>query len=341
MTTPRRRNTRRERITGFALALLLLAGCWLLAATLKMSSAQQGQARVLRALALERIAMPEVVAKLERPRTPAEALPPRATPREDMEALMQDALLEGPAPETATLERRQREARREVELLQGMEPVPGRTERSRLFDEHARDAPGRRPASRRARGREEGRLSPAGRVPEALAFEEQGRRLALADDDRPRSISRRETPPDLPAVEPEERKPGRGEEALDVDELIRWMRLRPGALPVGIRRHVDWRQDNLTATALIEREGETYELYLMARTPIREIHVVLVRGRRTYYLIDRSFQHEGRKFRTGTARREEATITGVVSEERAAGSPEAAHFYNVFLSWWQRERLRL
>ncbi len=131
------------------------------------------------------------------------------------------------------------------------------------------------------------------------------------------------------------------EDALDPRELIRWMRLRPGTLPPGIRRHVDWREDDLTATATIEHEGQTYELFLMARLSIREIHVVLVRGRQTYYLIDRSFQREGRKFRAGTARRASSVITGVVSEERAAASEEAARFYSVFLSWWQRERLRL
>ena len=344
MTRPRRRNTRRERITGLALALLLLAGFWLLAATLKMSSAQQRQARVLQELALERIVLPEVVAKTERPRSPVQASPPMATAeREDMQAFGEDALLEGSLPETAELERRVSVARQEVELLHGIDPVPGRTERFRLSDELGPGTPGRHLPSRstRASGRDDGRISLAGRLPEGQAFEERGSHPALADDDTMRPIQRRETPPDLPAIERGESMTGLAEDALDVDDLIRWMMLRPGELPSGIKRHVDWRQDNLTSKAVIEHEGETYELYLMARVPIREIHVVLVKGLQTYYLIDRSFQHEGRKFRTGTVRRSEALITGVVSEERAAASPEAAHFYNVFLSWWQRERLRL
>ncbi len=350
MTRPRRRNTRRERITGFALALLLLAGFWLLAGALKMTSAQQRQAHVLQELALERIVFPEVVSKLERPRAPAQAPPPfRAARREDMQAFVEDALLEGSLPETAELERRVSVARQEVELLHGIEPVPGRTERLRLSDDLGPGTPGLRLPSRseRASGRDDGRISLAGRLPEGQAFEAdgsislRGHQPTLADDDLVRPIQRRETPPELPAIENEESMPGLAEDALDVDELIQWMKLRPGELPSGIKRHVDWRADNLASTAVIEHEGETYELYLMARVPIREIHVVLVTGSQTYYLIDRSFQKEGRKFRAGTARRDEAVITGVVSEEQAAASPEAAHFYNVFLSWWQRERLRL
>ncbi len=345
MTRPLKRNTRRERTTGFALALLLFAGCWLLAHALKMSGAQQRQARVLRELVLERIVLPEVVAMLERPRTPREAPPPvAAAEREDMKALMQDDFLERSLPETAALEQRTRVARREVELLDGIVPMPGRTERLPLSDDRGltisggRRLPGR---SAPASGRDDGRISPMGRLPEGRAFEERGRQPTLAADDITRPIQRRETPPELPAIESGEDRRDPAEEALDVDELIRWMKLWPGALPSGIKRHVDWRAGNLTATATIEHEGAAYELYLMARMPIREIHVVLVTGRQTYYLIDRSFQQEGRKFRAGTARRTDAVITGVVSEERAAGSPEAAHFYNVFLSWWQRERLRL
>ena len=329
------------------LALLLLATCWLLAASLKMTSAQQRQARVLRELALERIVLPDVAAVTERLSAPAQAPPPPVTARrEDMKALMQDALLERPLDPSATaeLERRVSEARQEVELLQGIEPMPGHTERLRLSDELGSDTPrGRRLPGRSATasGRDDESISPAGRIPGAEAFEERGRRPTLSDDDLSGSIPKRETPPELPRVVPEESVPGLAEDVLDVDELIRWMRLRPGELPSGIKRHTDWRAGNLTSKAVITREGETYELYLLARAPIREIHVVLVTGSKTYYLIDRSFRKEGRKFRTGTARRSEAVITGVVSEERAAASPEAAHFYNVFLSWWQRERLRL
>lgn len=130
-------------------------------------------------------------------------------------------------------------------------------------------------------------------------------------------------------------------EAVDVDAILDWMRLAPGELPPGILRHVDYQPGNLTATAHVESKGEHYELYILARVPIREIHVVLVGQEHTYYLIDRSFQGEGRAFRMGTARRNDGVITGVFSEERAASSVEARVFYDIFLAWWAEERLRL
>ena len=130
-------------------------------------------------------------------------------------------------------------------------------------------------------------------------------------------------------------------EALSTDAIMEWMQLRPGPLPPGIRRHIEYREGSLTASTKVDHDGVHYELYLMVRQALRELHVVLVADEASYYLIDRSFQREGRSFRTGVVRRSGGVISGIVSEERAAGSAEAQHFYQVFLSWWDAEQLRL
>ncbi len=152
------------------------------------------------------------------------------------------------------------------------------------------------------------------------------------------------TPPRLvrdPAPAPEPPPPPVASEPYSTGDLTRWMQLRPAPLPPGIHRHVEVLEGDLTAVATLTQDGVAYEMYLMARLALRELHVVLVRGSLSYYLIDRSFQREGRSFRAGTVRRSGGVITGVVSEERAAASPEAQHFYQVFLSWWDAERLKL
>ncbi len=131
------------------------------------------------------------------------------------------------------------------------------------------------------------------------------------------------------------------QETLNTTAIMEWMKLQPSTLPPGIRQHIEYREGSLTSVALLNRDGVAYELFLMARIALQELHVVLVTGEASYYLIDRSFLREGRKFRVGTVRRNDTVITGVISEERAAGSPEADHFYRVFLSWWDGERLRL
>ena len=131
------------------------------------------------------------------------------------------------------------------------------------------------------------------------------------------------------------------QENVNVDEIIEWMRRNASGIPPGIQRHVEYRPGNLTVATSLAHTGEEWEVYLLARVPVRELHVVLVQGDETYYLIDRNFQREGRSFRVGYARRDGHMITGVVSEERAASSTEAVRFYEVFLSWWDRKRREL
>ena len=128
---------------------------------------------------------------------------------------------------------------------------------------------------------------------------------------------------------------------LEVEAIMEWMRLTASELPPGIKQHVQPKSGDLTARATFTQAGAIYEIFLMARLALHEVHVVLVREGETYYLIDRSFQREGTSFRVGSARRSAGIITGVVSEERAAASPEALRFYRVFLGWWDKERLKL
>ncbi len=128
---------------------------------------------------------------------------------------------------------------------------------------------------------------------------------------------------------------------IELNEIMDWMRLAASELPPGIRQHVQPQSEDLTSQATFLHAGAVYEAYLMARVPLREIHIVLVRENQTFYLIDRSFQREGKSFRVGYARRSGGVITGVVSEERAAASPEARQFYRIFLGWWDEERLQL
>lgn len=348
MTYPRNRKIQRERIVSLGLTLLVLAMLWFLAATLQMTGAHEQQ-QLFRTLTLEHIVLPEVMAKTERTVPIHASAPPKAIPTtERLEVLMKSMVHERTLQEATPLERRPASTHQELQGLRVDAPIRADdlAERLRLTDPfNATIEKGQRLAERstRAGGSEHGGIARVGQASDGSVFEEQRSRKALATDDFARPQVR-EVPPELPIIERQERIDV-AEEMLDPDELIQWMKLRPGELPPGIKRHIDWQRRDLASTATLKHEGETYELYLMARLPIREIHLVLVKGHQTYYLIDRSFQHEGRKFRIGTARRNqvggETSITGVISEERAAASPEAVRFYSVFLSWWQRERLKL
>lgn len=154
-------------------------------------------------------------------------------------------------------------------------------------------------------------------------------------------VTGRADPPDMsPGIE----RPPRANRVLKTEEakkIIQWIRLTESDLPPGIKRHVGYQPGNLSATALLEYEGEPWEIYLMARMPSEELHVVIVRGSATYYVVDPSFKRDGRRFRLGVARRSDGQITGVTSEEYAASSSEATVHYDVFLAWWDELRLTL
>ena len=163
----------------------------------------------------------------------------------------------------------------------------------------------------------------------------------LANQTKPSPRIPARTEKEAPEVALSEKEEEPSQEMPVAASVIDWMMLQPAPLPPGIERHVGFRSGDLTSVASLEHNGAHYELFLMAKMAFKELHVVLVQGDASFYLIDRSFQREGRSFRSGSVRRNEGTITGLVSEERAAGSAEGAHFYRVFLNWWDRERLTL
>jgi hypothetical protein len=126
--------------------------------------------------------------------------------------------------------------------------------------------------------------------------------------------------------------------SLEVQKLIQWMKAHPAGLPPGVEQLVGYQPSYLSSkiASLQTSDGE-YEMYLMCKQSLREVHVVLVQGGRARYMVDRSFQKQSRKFRVGPVRRSDDTIVGVQTEARARGG-EAEQFYSVFLSWWEKAK---
>ena len=157
------------------------------------------------------------------------------------------------------------------------------------------------------------------------------------------SVTQRAAAPSTP-LQIENNTPARPERVLqnaEAKKIIEWLRLTRSELPPGIQRHVDYQPGNLSASATLEQSNEMWEIYLMARMPSEELHIVIVRGEASYYIVDPSFKREGRRFRLGVVRRSGGEITGITSEERAASSAEVSLHYEVFLAWWDKLRLTL
>jgi hypothetical protein len=183
-------------------------------------------------------------------------------------------------------------------------------------------------------------------IPQSLEITPQ-RRMQVAEQDAretsPISVTQRAAAPNT-TLRIENNTPTRPERVLQTAEakkIVEWMRLTRSELPPGIQRHVDYQPGNLSASATLEQANETWELYLMARMPSQELHIVIVRGDASYYIVDPSFKREGRRFRLGVVRRSGGEITGITSEERAASSADVSLHYEVFLAWWDKLRLTL
>lgn len=126
--------------------------------------------------------------------------------------------------------------------------------------------------------------------------------------------------------------------SVESNKLIQWMKENPAPLPPGIEQLVGYQPKHLSSKIkeLSTSEGQ-YEMYLMCKQSLREIHIVLVRDGQAKYLVDRSFQKQSRKFRVGPVRRSGGTIVGVQNQAKARGE-ESKQFYSVFLSWWQEAK---
>jgi hypothetical protein len=123
--------------------------------------------------------------------------------------------------------------------------------------------------------------------------------------------------------------------SVEASKLIQWMKDNPAPLPPGIEQLVGYQSTYLSSkiTDLQTSEG-SYEMYLMCKQSLREIHIVLVQGEEAKYLVDRSFQKQSRKFRVGPVRRSGQTIVGVQTRAQSRGNA-SQQFYSVFLSWWE------
>ena len=156
------------------------------------------------------------------------------------------------------------------------------------------------------------------------------------------SVTQRAAAPNTALQMPTPARPERVLQNAEATKIIEWIRLTRSELPPGIQRHVDYQPGNLSATsATLEQANEIWEIYLMARMPSEELHIVIVRAEASYYIVDPSFKREGRRFRLGVVRRSGGAITGITSEERAASSAEVSLHYEVFLAWWDKLRLTL
>lgn len=122
-----------------------------------------------------------------------------------------------------------------------------------------------------------------------------------------------------------------------VNQLIAWMKNHPADLPIAVKRTMSdnrWQDDFLTSSSRFVAADREFELLLMVKETIPELHIFLVEKDEATYLIDRGFQKQSSYLRRGRVIYNDTTIQEVDSQMREASSSQTSEFYQVFLSWW-------
>ena len=122
--------------------------------------------------------------------------------------------------------------------------------------------------------------------------------------------------------------------SLEISRIIDWMRTHTSQLPQGVKQLVRHRPSFLSASSQFSLDGRTFDLYLMCKEQLYEVHFVLVEDESVTYLVDRSFQKLTPYLRSGQLRRTTTTDILAVRSNVVTGEDSDA-FYSVLHSWWQ------
>ena len=132
-----------------------------------------------------------------------------------------------------------------------------------------------------------------------------------------------------------------GEDYANVDfkALVEWMKNNPAELPVAVKQRMqrgNWDDGLLSSRVTITIGDRSFDLLLMCKEELYEVHIMLVESVAVTYLIDRSFRQQSTQLVTGTVTLGgDQDIQVVSSRMRPASDERNKEFYSIFLSWWE------
>jgi hypothetical protein len=121
-------------------------------------------------------------------------------------------------------------------------------------------------------------------------------------------------------------------------QLIDWMKKNPAKLPVPVQRLMSdgsWDSSFLSSRVDFSINNRSFDLLLMCKEELFEVHIMLVENTDATYLIDRDFQKRSSSLRVGGVGIRNNDISEVDSQLRPAGEDRNREFYQIFLSWWE------
>ena len=130
--------------------------------------------------------------------------------------------------------------------------------------------------------------------------------------------------------------------SLDFKALVEWMKNNPSDLPVAVKQRMqrgNWEESLLSSRVGITIGDRNFDLLLMCKEELYEVHIMLVEQRAVTYLIDRSFRQQSTQLVTGTVSLGlDQDIQVVSSRMQPASDDRNKEFYSIFLSWWEGEQ---
>ena len=133
---------------------------------------------------------------------------------------------------------------------------------------------------------------------------------------------------------------GEDYESLDFKALVEWMKKNPADLPIAVKQRMqrgNWDESLLSSRVGITIGNRAFDLLLMCKEDLYEVHIMLVETREVTYLIDRSFRQQSTQLVTGNVTLGgDQDIQVVSSRMRPASDERNEEFYAIFLSWWEK-----
>lgn len=129
---------------------------------------------------------------------------------------------------------------------------------------------------------------------------------------------------------------GGGKATLDIHALIRWMKAHPGIIPKLVAYDMGHQPDDLSSAVNFTMNGRSYTLFLSCNETELLLRICLVEGQVFTLLKDNGIREESNFLIVGDVVRNGAAIQSLISSRQAPGD-RAAHFYQIFWSWWLQQ----
>ncbi len=133
--------------------------------------------------------------------------------------------------------------------------------------------------------------------------------------------------------------------SVDFKALAEWMKQNPAELPVAVKQRMqrgNWDESLLSSRVTFTIGDRSFDLLLMCKEALFEVHIMLVESSAVTYLIDRSFTQESNQLVTGAVTRgTDRDISVIGSRMRPASDQRNKEFYTIFLSWWESAKAEM